>query len=285
LDKQKERELKKKLEGSLYRGSKELSSEEWEYLKEEQVIEDYEHNPCETEKRRFEDFRGEAKVKLNRVHRLFGSPSRQRTEDETESKDPEEKSGERSDLPSFFQIDEHTYRRGEAVHSRGQAIHAYERLHKNKSDEEIRPLYGSTTFLGEGVAGGTPQWIILIHAQAWIPADLIKEHYQRLQNNLSHERGRKTQPRSFDVVRFVWETEIARGKRLSWPKLMNLWNERSSESAAFTRWHSFRKCFKDAEASVLPHYQHDDNRLREMIDNGSQVIAFDRWAEEFRRHL
>jgi hypothetical protein len=288
LDK-KEQDLKEKLERSLYRGSRILSANEWEYLKEEGLVSAYHDNyQYETEKQRFEDLRDIAKTKLERLERLFGSSWEQAEEVRT---------GEPSDAVSegafdlsklsrihLSQIFEGAYR-DEAVHSRWDALHTYDQIHAETDKVEVRTPVGSAFFAGEGSPGGIPQWTILIHAQAWTPADQIKAEYQWIQDHLSYERGWKTQSRTFDVVRFVWEVEHDRGRRPSYPELMRLWNECSSESEAFRDSRAFRKCFLDGQAAVLPHYRDSDKQLREQIDSGSQVTAFDDWAEEFRRRL
>jgi hypothetical protein len=280
----KEQKLKERLERSLYNGYREITADEWGYLKNIELISAYEsESTCENEEEKFDALKESVSHHLKIVQHWF-DPSRERGEFKRTSESSDNGSKEFY-FSEGFDGDEHTFGRGEAVHSRGQAILTYERLRANKDDDEIRPIFGSAAFLGEGVRGGVPQWIVLIQAQAWTPANQIKEHYQWVQDYLSHERGWKTRARSFDVVRFVWEIELARGERPSWPELTRIWNESRPKNEAFARWRSFYKCFSEAKPHVLPRYRHDDDQLRKMIDSGSQVIAFDRWAEEFRRHL
>lgn len=284
MNKQEEQELKKRLERSLYRGGRELTANEWGFLKEEGMIDDYEFDPSDTEKEKFEEFRKTAKTKLERVQRFFGASSQEQAE-EVRASEPSEGVSERIfNLPELSQIFERAYR-DEAIHSRWDALCTYDRIHAETDNVEVRTPLGSAFFASEGSPGGIPQWIVLIYAQAWTPADHIKAQYQWMQDFISYERGWKTQSRTFEVVRFVWEVEHERGRRSSYPELMRLWNEGSPESEAFKSWRAFRKCFVEGESAVLPRYHKDHEQLREMIDNGSQVAAFDSWAEWFRRKL
>ncbi len=303
LNEQEEQKLKKRLERSLYRGGREIDRNEWGFLVEKGVIEEYEHGPGETEEEKFRELKDSVSRDLQtfQLAQKWNDPSRRLTESESPREPPDDRSEEPFDSPVKEPLDSPVrlrggivaYRdedgqpgdRGGAVHSRGQALHTYERLYANKDDDEIRPTYGAATFLSEGGSGGIPQWIILIHAQAWTSADQIKKHYQEIQDDLSYERGWKLQSRTFDVVRFVWEIELDRGERPSMPELMKLWNARSSKSEAFKSLQNFRDRFEAGEAAVLPRYRHSDERLRGMIENGSKVIAFDRWAARFRSKL
>lgn len=293
MNKQEEQQLKTRLERSLYRGGREITDNEWEYLKAEGVIwEEYENRRAGTEKQKFEDLRYIAKKKLERVHLFFSSSSQTHPEEARKSQ-PADGAGEETRRETryggFFvpapEKEEDRDNRKEAVDSRGLAIHTYERLYANKNADEIGPTYGAATFVSEGGSGGIPEWTVLIQAQAWTPAEQIRDLYQRIQDDLSYERGWKVRARTFHVVRFVWEIELDRGTRPTFLELKNLWNERSSKNEAFKCSRAFRKCFLEGELAVLPRYRHNPEHLKEMIDNGSQVAAFDRWAERFRRKL
>ena len=80
-----------------------------------------------------------------------------------------------------------------------------------------------------GFDGTLPQWVIELEIEAWVPADDVRSIYQHAQrvyaqSGLLVEQGPpKTQPRTYNVARFVWEEELRCGKRASWPVLLERW--------------------------------------------------------------
>lgn len=99
-----------------------------------------------------------------------------------------------------------------------------------------------------------PQWIIKLEIEAWVPPDDVRGIYQLVRRDLlAVEADPKTQARTYNVARFVWEEELRCGERPSWPVLLERWNERYPDDR-FNDRRAFRMCFKRGEEATPPRY-------------------------------
>jgi hypothetical protein len=77
--------------------------------------------------------------------------------------------------------------------------------------------------------------------------------YQNVRRKLLADHAPpKVPPRTYEVARFVWEQELIQGKRPSWPKLCDRWNQRNPELKPFTNWRAFRTSFVRGEEATPP---------------------------------
>jgi hypothetical protein len=94
----------------------------------------------------------------------------------------------------------------------------------------------------------------------------IYQHVQR--DLLAKEASSKTQPRTYNVARFVWKEGLRCDKRPSWPVLLERWIERNPHEQFKSR-HAFRTCFTRGEVATPPQYKQSNdytaNKAREHI--------------------
>jgi hypothetical protein len=104
--------------------------------------------------------------------------------------------------------------------------------------------------------------VIELEIEAWVPADDVRSIYQHVQRGLLAEKARpKTQPRTYNVARFVWEQKLRHGERLTWPTLLERWKERNPDDEGFEDWRAFHTCFKRGEAATPPRYVHSNDHI------------------------
>lgn len=123
-----------------------------------------------------------------------------------------------------------------------------------------------------------PQWVIELEIEAWVPADDVRNIYRHVQRDLlAEEACPKTQPRTYNVARFVWEERLRDGKRPSWPVLLERWKERYPDDEGFTDWRAFHKYFKRGEKATPPRYAQSNDYIASEARRLRQLK--ERWEE------
>ena len=134
-----------------------------------------------------------------------------------------------------------------------------------------------------GVDGTVPQWVYVIAAELWMPAEEVARAFRTRQRSLMVEADQpRTKSRAFEVARFVWEAEAAYGERPPWPELCKLWNDYPM-TTPFDSWRGFRTTFKRGEKAALPRYKATDEQITEQVreaSNRGRAVAFDLWASQ-----
>jgi hypothetical protein len=170
---------------------------------------------------------------------------------------------------------------GDRTFARAMALSSLNRLHAGETPTQ-RALIHSTHKPRGGVDGTLPQWVIFMGVEAWVPAEEVKEAYRRHQQALlaEHQEG-KTQERTFQVAKFVWDEERIEGERPSWPELCRRWNNWPL-TEPFENWRAFRMCFLRGEKAVPPQYRMSPEQMKEAVRGRTHEGAFDLWVSSFR---
>ena len=145
----------------------------------------------------------------------------------------------------------------------------------------IRSIGVGTALPRGGVDGTVPQWLCLIAAELWMPAEQIAEHFRDMQRELMIEPDQpRTQARAFEVAKFVWEMEAAHGKRPSWPWMCKKWND-APTTRPFKHWRDFKKYYVRGEKATLPQYKASDEQITDLVREATArggSWMFDSWA-------
>jgi hypothetical protein len=242
--------LKAKLERALHTR---ITVAEWEALRDAEMLSMYEADGYVS----WEEFKGDVANTLGRLRRYLQNTQREQAGKlplETEIRDRIPKPDVVADISAPL---------SERTAARVGALNALDQLRLGPTGwggiitremrSGIRP-HG-------GYDGTLPQWVIELTIEAWVPADDVRSIYQHVQRLyvqsgiLVEEDCPKTQPRTYNVARFVWEEEFRCGTRPSWPVLLERWNERNPDPAArFSSWRAFRTCFKRGEKATQLRY-------------------------------
>jgi len=134
-----------------------------------------------------------------------------------------------------------------------------------------------------GVDGTVPQWVWVMAAELWMPAEEVAKSFRAMQRTLMVDSDQpRTQARALAVARFVWEVEAAYGERPSWPEMCKRWND-SPMTRPFERWRDFRANFVRGAKATLPRYKATDAEItaqvREATTRG-KAVAFDAWVSQ-----
>lgn len=163
--------------------------------------------------------------------------------------------------------------------ARAGALSALDRLRSGPPWDRVSREISSRVRPRGGFDNRLPQWVIELEVEAWVPADDVRNIYQHVQRDvLAEEACPKTQPRTFRVAQFVWEEKLRSGTSLSWPDLLERWNERNPDDGGFEDWRAFRTCFKRGEEATRPKYKDSDDDIARAARRLQQ--AQERWKEE-----
>jgi hypothetical protein len=136
-----------------------------------------------------------------------------------------------------------------------------------------------------GVDGTVPQWVYIIAAELWMPAEEVARAFRSMQRTLMVETDQpRTQSRAFEVARFVCAMEAAYGKRPSWPQMCKRWNEYPL-TRPFEDWRDFRTYFVRGAKATLPRYKATDEEITEQVRSATargEAVAFDSWVSQVR---
>jgi hypothetical protein len=129
------------------------------------------------------------------------------------------------------------------------------------------------------VDGTLPQWVIVMGVEAWVPADDVKETYEKLRQTFLAEQSQpKTQARTFQVAAFVWDQKQAHGTRPPWPVLCERWNNWPL-TEPFEDWRAFRMCFLRGKKATRPRYVASEEQLTELVRTRHHEGNLERWAK------
>src|SRR5215210_6932508 len=94
-----------------------------------------------------------------------------------------------------------------------------------------------------GLDGTLAQWVYVVAAELWVPAEEVANIYRAMQKTmLAESNPPKTRARQFEVAAFVWENERVHGKRPPWRVLCESWNKRPL-TEPLEDWRDFHKAF------------------------------------------
>jgi hypothetical protein len=263
------REIKTKLEKALHTT---IKSAEWAFLEDRGLIHDYEITGD------WPEFRGGVEDNLKAIRRFRADDLREQASDLEEA--PRENGVDHQPENPPIDLDDHTS-------ARSSALGALNHLRSGGSAPPRATIHGILLPRG-GVDGTIPQWVYVIAAEVWVPAEEVARSFRTMQQTLMVDPDQpRTQARAFNVARFVWEVEASYGERPSWPELCKLWNDSCKRwhdapvAGTFERWRDFRANFVRGEKATLPRYKATDEQITEQVreaSNRGEAVAFDSWA-------
>jgi hypothetical protein len=247
-------EIKQRLER---RRKKPLTPVQWDFIKDQGVLDNYKASPLEEEWERWEEFVRGADATVAKLQTFY--ERRREEEDEAYSRPDNTASRAREELARPI-VETRGSKRTEA---RTEALAAY-----NRADDTV------------------PQWVYVLQVELWVPAEEMKAEYLELQEVLTEEKARKANPRTLEVARFVWDQQGSVGKqKLSYPELMRRWNESRPDDEKFRRPRSFRNVYIRGKEATLPRYGVSDELLQAEVRDGYGRHLFDSWASDVRATL
>lgn len=216
--------------------------------------------------------------------------------------------------------------------ARTRAIEAYNQLHSSAKTPPFRLGLGSTVFPGVSAGGPIPQLVCLLWTDLRCSPEEVSNHYRSTQEyflegpvkpkgsqeasepNKSQKkppkkRASRIPERTFDLARFVWETELEAKKKAeeeensdklprTWNEWMDLWNDlypideslsetekKHREKQRFKSKQSISQVFEVAEKDLLGFRKSLPEPIRDWISRGQGREIFDAWAARFRERL
>jgi hypothetical protein len=247
-----------------------ISSAEWLDLKEQRLIRDY-----QTGVDSWVDLRSAVDEALRRL-RLH--VERTRREEAGELDIAAELDPEKVELPDAPVV---STALGDRTFARLQALGSLNRLRTGGRSSGGAAIQGTLLPRG-GVDGTLAQWVYVVAAELWVPAEEVANGYRRMQKTVSAESNPpRTSERAFEVAAFVWDNERVHGIRPPWPVLFERWNEWPL-TEPFKKWQSFHKAFSRGAKATPPRYMATDEQMAEMVRSRSHQGAFDLWAAKVR---
>jgi hypothetical protein len=124
---------------------------------------------------------------------------------------------------------------------------------------EVAPLFGHIRLSGSEESSLFSYGTITLTVEPWVSADSVKRFYREMQSKVLARKPHKRRPRSLAIFRFVveqckWGRERELIGKPTWPKLLELWNERYPEGHEWHYkgvWQNFQRDFGRV-ASVVP---------------------------------
>ena len=257
----------------------------WIHFEELELVHDYSRGSLS-----WQDFRDLADRELSRIRTFFENKRREEAGELEET--PRDNGADRQPEPAPVVLDEPTS-------ARSLALGALNRLRSGGSAPP-RATIASTVLPCGGVDGTVPQWVWVMAAELWVPAEEIAKAFRAAQRTRMVEIDKRrthqprTQARAFHVARFVWEMEAAFGERPSWPELCKSWNDRRKSweddrrnddpmARRFENWRDFRTYFLRGEKATRPRYKATDEEITEQVREASKrsgPVAFDSWIRD-----
>jgi hypothetical protein len=262
-------EIKTKLEKALHTT---IKSAEWAFLEDRGLVHDYEITGD------WPEFRDGVEDNLKAIRRFRADDLREQAGDLEEA--PRENGVDHQPEIPPTDLDDRTS-------DRYLALGALNHLRSGGSAPPRATILGTLLPRG-GVDETIPQWVYVIAAELWVPAEEVARRFRTMQRTLMVDPDQpRTQARAFNVARFVWEVEAAYGERPSWPELCKLWNDYCKRwhdapvAGTFERWRDFRANFVRGEKATLPRYKATDEQITEQVreaSNRGEAVAFESWA-------
>jgi hypothetical protein len=263
------KEIRTRLERELHTT---IKAAEWAYLEDVGLV-----HELEVGMSAWPEFRSGAEDNLRRARTLLDNYLREQAgEDEVESRETG-KHRQQNNVPEVLDVpgvlDERTA-------ARLSALTALNNL-RSDSYAPSRSMVLSAVLPRGGVDGTVPQWLCVIAAELWMPAEAIAGAFRRAQQNHMIEPDQpRTQARAFRVARFVWAMEAAHSKRPSWPEMCKRWND-AATTRPFKHWRDFKKYYVRGEKATLPQYKESDEQITAQVREATargECVLFDSWA-------
>jgi hypothetical protein len=262
-------EIKTKLERALHTT---ITAAEWAFLEGRGLIHEYEITGD------WSEFRDGVKDHLKAIRRFHADYLREHAGDLEEA--PRENGVDHQPEIPPADLDDRTF-------DRYLALGALNHLRSGGSAPPRATILGTLLPRG-GVDGTIPQWVYVIAAELWVPAEEVARRFRTMQRTLMVDPDPpRTQARAYNVARFVWEVEVAYGERPSWPELCKLWNDYCKRwndapvARRFDDWRDFRTYFLRGEKATLPRYKATHEQITEQVreaSNRGEAVAFESWA-------
>jgi len=269
-------EIKAKLEKTLHTT---ITDAEWAFLKDRGLIQDYEITG------NWPEFRGGVEDNLKAIREFRENDRREQAGEIVET--PRESGMDYQPDAMPVDLDDRTF-------ARYSALDALNNLRSGGSAPPRATMTGTLLPRG-GVDGTVPQWVYVIAAELWMPAEEVARAFRATQRSLMVKVEQpRTQARAFEVARFVWAIEAAYSRRLSWSEMCEMWNDlckkwnddRSNDAPMarpFENWRDFYKNFKRGERATRPQYRATDEEITEQVRIASKrggLVAFDGWVSD-----
>jgi hypothetical protein len=258
-------EIKTRLERVLHGR---ITPAEWIHL--EELVDEYLRGSHS-----WQDFRDLADGELVRIRTFYKNKLREQAGDLEEA--PRDNGVDHQSENPLIDLDDRTF-------ARSSALGALNHLRSGGSAAPRATIHGTLLPRG-GVDGTVPQWVYVVAAELWIPAEEVARSFRTMQQTLMDDPNQpRTQARAFNVARFVWEVEAAHGERPSWPELCKLWNDFPMTSP-FEDWRDFHKNFVRGEQATLPRYNASAEQITEQVREATirgEAVALDRWVSQVR---
>jgi hypothetical protein len=247
-----------------------ISSAEWLDLKEQNYIRDY-LNGQES----WEALCGLVDETLSRLRRHIERTHREQAGELDIEAELESEVEMAADAPAV------SVTLGDRTFARLQALGSLNRLRTGGRSSGRATIQGTLLPRG-GVDGTLAQWVYVVAAELWVPAEEVANSYRRMQKTVSAESNPpKTSERAFEVATFVWDNERVHGIRPPWPVLFERWNKWPL-TEPFNKWQSFHKAFSRGAKATPPRYVATNEQMTEMVRSRSHQGAFDMWASKVR---
>jgi hypothetical protein len=163
---------------------------------------------------------------------------------------------------------------GDRTFARARALGSLNLLRTGGRSSGRAGIHG-TLFPRGGVDGTLAQWVYVVAAELWVPAEEVANNYRNMQKTMSAESiPPKTSERAFEVAAFVWDNERVHGTRPPWPVLCERWNNWPL-TEPFKKWQSFHKAFARGAKATPPRYVATNEQMTELVRSRSHQGAFD----------
>ena len=274
-------ELRTRLESELHG---KITSAEWAFLGDVGLLSEYESGLSD-----WPEFRRGVEDNLTKIRRYRENDRREQVGLLLEEPDEEsdEHGADHQQEPVPVDIEDSTL-------ARYYALDALNNLRSGGSAPARATMTG--TLLPRGGEDGTvSQWVYVIAAELWMPAEEVARSFRAMQRTLMVEPAQpKTRARAFNVARFVWEQEMAYGKRPTWPEMCKRWNNACKRwndarpddvprARPFEDWRDFHKNFVRGEKATVPRYKATDEEITKQVKEASNrggTVAFDLWVHQ-----
>ena len=260
-------QIKTKLERALHAT---ITAAEWAFLEDVGLVHEHEIGQSD-----WSEFRRGVEDNLSRIRRFRENDLRD------QAGELEEASRE---ISVDHQSEEVPVDLNDRTMARSSALGALNSLRSGGS-APLRAAMSGTLLPRGGLDGTVPQFVWVMAAELWVPAEDVAKSFRRMQRYLMAKPDQpRTQARAFQVARFVWEVEAARGERPTWPELCRLWND-FPMTEPFDHWRDFHTYFKRGAEATLPRYKATDEEITEQVRESTargEAVAFDRWVGDVR---
>jgi hypothetical protein len=164
--------------------------------------------------------------------------------------------------------------------ARSRALGSLNRLRTGGLSSGWSALHSTMVPRG-GLDGTLAQWVYIVAAELWVPAEEVANNYRRMQRTMSAESNPpKTSERAYEVAAFVWDNRAVEGIKVPWPVLCERWNRRPL-TKPFNDWRHFRMTFLRGAKATPPRYVASNEQITDQVRSGGQGIL-EAWSSKMR---